>query len=123
MFKQTVTVFNKYKQDREEHIVKNILENVYFATNKGVSVSDTGMIKTSPATLIIPMESMKNYVKSKEFVGTGWTIQDDDYVIEGNVADNFDFKELSKKYELYKVLNVSNNEFGGLPNLSVECGQ
>jgi len=123
MFEQNVTVFNKYKQNREELVVKNTLANVYFSTSKGVSISDTGMVKNSSATLIIPMGSRTNYVKPKDFIGTGWTIQNDDYVIEGNIEDEFDIKELSKLYEIYKVLSVSNNEFGELQNLRVECGQ
>lgn len=47
------------------------------------------------------------------------SISKDDYIVEGIISDEFDYKTLIKKYQLFKVVSVDDNRKGGLPHYRI----
>lgn len=43
----------------------------------------------------------------------------DDYVIEGIIEDEFDLRELSKKYQVFQVISVDDNRKGNLQHYKI----
>ena len=46
-------------------------------------------------------------------------INTDDYIVEGVINDDFDLRELSKKYQVFKVVSVDDNRKGGLQHYKI----
>ena len=46
-------------------------------------------------------------------------ISTDDYIVEGLINDDFDLRELSKKYQVFKVVSVDDNRKGGLQHYKI----
>lgn len=46
-------------------------------------------------------------------------ISTNDYIVEGIVEDEFDYKTLRKKYQLFKVVSVDDNRKGGLQHYKI----
>ena len=42
-----------------------------------------------------------------------------DYIVEGTIKDDFNFDNLMKKYQVFKVLSVDDNRKGGLPHFKI----
>jgi len=119
MFNQTVTIFNKYKSNRQELVVKNVIEKVYMYAPFGADVSPEGMLKNAEAILLIPMKKRLGYVDNKEFDGEGWTISVDDIIIEGTTILNYDIELLNNIYNVYKIISFVTINFSGLPHIKV----
>ena len=47
------------------------------------------------------------------------TISTGDYIVEGIVTDEFNERELIKKYQLFKVVSVDDNRKGGLQHYKI----
>ena len=65
-----------------------------------------GLEKGSTGSITIPTTETLN-------------ISTNDYVVEGLVNDNFDLRELSKKYQVFKVISVDDNRKGGLQHYKI----
>ena len=65
-----------------------------------------GLEKGSTGSITIPTTETLN-------------ISTNDYVVEGLVNDNFDLRELSKKYQVFKVVSVDDNRKGGLQHYKI----
>ncbi len=65
-----------------------------------------GFEKGSSGSITIPTTNELN-------IGTN------DYVIEGIIADEFDLRKLSKKYQVFKVVSVDDNRKGGLQHYKI----
>lgn len=46
-------------------------------------------------------------------------ISTNDYIVEGIIEDEFDYKTLRKKYQLFKVVSVDDNRKGGLQHYKI----
>ena len=46
-------------------------------------------------------------------------ISTDDYIIEGIIEDEYDFRKLSKKYQVFKVVSVNDNRKGNLQHYKI----
>ena len=46
-------------------------------------------------------------------------ISTNDYLVEGLINDDFDLRELSKKYQVFKVVSVDDNRKGGLQHYKI----
>ncbi len=47
------------------------------------------------------------------------TISTGDYIVEGIVTDEFNERELIRKYQLFKVVSVDDNRKGGLQHYKI----
>ena len=65
-----------------------------------------GIEKGSTGSITIPIKEKLN-------------ITTDDYIIEGIIEDEFDYKTLIKKYQLFKVVSVDDNRKGNLQHYKI----
>lgn len=65
-----------------------------------------GLEKGSTGSIIIPTIDTLN-------------ISTDDYIIKGIIEDDFDYMNLRKKYQLFKVVSVDDNRKGGLQHYKI----
>lgn len=65
-----------------------------------------GLEKGSTGSIIIPTMDKVN-------------VSMNDYVVEGIVEDEFDLRELSKRYQVFKVVSVDDNRKGGLQHYKI----
>lgn len=65
-----------------------------------------GLEKGSTGSIIIPTIDTLN-------------ISTDDYIIKGIIEDEFDYMNLRKKYQLFKVVSVDDNRKGGLQHYKI----
>lgn len=65
-----------------------------------------GLEKGSTGSITIPTTDTLN-------------ISIDDYIIKGIVEEKFDYRDLIKKYQLFKVVSVDDNRKGGLQHYKI----
>lgn len=65
-----------------------------------------GLEKGSTGSITIPTTEALN-------------ISTNDYIVEGLIDDDFDLRELSKKYQVFKVVSVDDNRKGGLQHYKI----
>ena len=79
---------------------------VYFRHNKKSNLIDKGLEKGSTGSITIPTTQDVE-------------IKVGDYIVEGNISDSFDLKELMKKYQVFQVVSVDDNRKGGLQHYKI----
>lgn len=65
-----------------------------------------GLEKGSTGSITIPSTKMLS-------------ISTNDYVVEGLIEDEYDFRKLSKKYQIFKVVSVDDNRKGNLQHYKI----
>lgn len=102
-FIHQITVYHFEDND----IVTRInFDSVYFRHNKKTNLIDKGVEKASTGTIVIPTEN-------------DILIKDGDYIIQGNISDEFDLRTLLKKYQVFKVVSVDDNRKGTLQHFKI----
>jgi len=114
MFDKDITIVNKWfnKEIKSNEYKINHVKG-FWSSNKGVSISDTQLIKNDGLIVRILM-SEDGYVAPKEFqvIGTGWTLQNDDYLIKGIVDNITTITNMKDNYECMKITNVAIKDYG-----------
>lgn len=95
-----------YHFNDDETVARLPFNEVYFRHNKKTNLIDKGLEKGSTGSITIP-------TTEKLDISTG------DYVVEGIVTDEFDDRELRKKYQLFNVVSVDDNRKGGLQHYKI----
>lgn len=96
-FIHNVTIYH----ENNDTFTRMQFKEVYFRHNKKTNVIDKGLEKGSTGTIVIPTTKKLN-------------ISDNDYVVDGLVNDDFDFKKLISKYQLFRIVSVDDNRKGSL---------
>ena len=115
-----MSVFNKYAEPFTRNIVfkKHLIDNVFWDDSKGVNL-DHGYDKADAVNVYIPKDKndISEYVKPKQYNGNGWTLNNGDFIIKGDVAENevSGIKDL-KNYEVFTITMVDDKDFGS-PNM------
>lgn len=102
-FIHQITVYH-FKDD--ESVSKIHFKQVYFRHNKKNNQIDKGVQTASTGTIYIPITENID-------------IKTDDYIIEGVINDEFDFNNLMKKYQVFKVVSVDDNRKGNLQHFEI----
>lgn len=95
-----------YHTNDDETFTRLTFERVYFRHNKKTNLIDKGLEKGSTGSITIP-------TTEKLDISTG------DYIIEGIIEDDFNLRELQKKYQVFKVVSVDDNRKGGLQHYKI----
>lgn len=122
IFSHTITVYNKYTQDRVEKWQRTVLTNVFFDSIKGASVRRTGVVSSDSVQIIIPFR--KGYKEPKDWLkdkANSFTLQTGDIVIKGvcDVEIEKSSSEL-KEYRPFNITSVDTKDFG-LKHWEVSC--
>lgn len=112
MFNQDLTIVNKwYNKDTKKNEYKVHPVKGFFSSYNGISISGTDLIKQDEFVAYILM-SEEGYQTPKEFQlnPTGWTLQNDDYIVKGIIEDISSVSEI--ELEKMKITNVAIKDYG-----------
>lgn len=101
-FIHTITIYHLVN----DVATRQVYNTVYFRHNKKANVIDKGIERASSGTIIIPTTDVLN-------------ISIGDIVIEGEVTDNYNYRNLVQNYHPYKVLSIDDNRKGNLQHYKI----
>ena len=117
MFDKDITIINKYF-DKTEKKAKYKVSYIhgFWSSNDGISINGTQLTKADGLSARILM-SEEGYQKPNDFKENqkGWTLQNDDYLVNG-IVDNF--TSITKLLEDYgssnvmKITNIATKDYG-----------
>lgn len=115
MFNKDITVINKYI-DKEIRAPKYKVSYIkgFWSSNDGISINGTQLTKSDGLIARILM-SEKDYQKPEDFKEsqTGWTLQNDDYIVKGKVENFTTITKLLEDYqEVIKITNIATKDYG-----------
>jgi len=111
-----MSVFNKYTDTFTKDIIykKHIIDKVFWDDSKGVNLN-RGYDNADEVNIYIPKDEndMSEYVKPKQYNGNGWTLNNGDFIIKGEVIENevSGIKELNS-YDVFTITMVDDKDFG-----------
>lgn len=116
MFNQDLTIVNKWfnkETKRDEYKLSQI--KGFWSSNDGISISGVNIVKNDGLSAYILM-SEEGYITPKEFQNgnTGWTLQNDDYIIKGLVYDVTTIADYKQLYECMKITNIAIKDYGSI---------
>lgn len=114
MTNTSMSVYNKSGDTYKKHLI----ENVFWDDSLGINV-DTGYENADKVNIYIPFNKndLSSYVEAKQYNGNGWTLQNGDFIIKGNININEvnGIKDL-KDYEVFEINVIDIKDFGS-PNM------
>lgn len=118
MTNTSMSVFNKYTEPFTKDVVykKHLVKEVFWDDVVGVN-SNTGFENNDKVSVYIPFDKnekdLEGYIEPKQYNGNGWTLQNGDFIIKGDVdIDEVEgIKELSA-YEVFEISEWSKKDFG-----------
>ncbi len=122
MFPHSVTIYNKYLENKVEKWQRTVLLGVYWNAVKGAVMRRTGVASADSLQLIIPFSVRSDgaYKPPKEWAAledkTGfWTLQSGDTVVKGVVEYEIikTSAELKEFDHCLSVTSVDTKDFGG----------
>ncbi len=114
MFNQDITIINKVFDSTLKTTTYKISKiKGFWSSNNGISINNTMLVK-SDGVIVRILISENGYVSPKEYIGTGWTLKDDDYIIKGNITESSisSINEIINKYECMKITNIAIKDYG-----------
>ena len=111
-----MSIFNKHTDSFTKKVTfkKHVIDKVFWVDTKKVKQND-GYDKDNSVAIYIPKDvnDLSEYIKAKNYNGIGWTIQDGDFIIKGNVTETevSGIKELSQ-YETFIIKSFSDKDYG-----------
>jgi len=116
MFDKDITIVNKWfniETKQNEYKISHV--KGFWSSNKGISISDTQLIKNDGLIVRILM-SEEGYLSPKEFQSKniGWTLQNDDYLVKGIVDSVTTIADLKDNYECMKITNIAIKDYGSV---------
>lgn len=114
MFNKDITIINKYidKEHKPQYKVSHI--KGFWSSNDGISINGTQLTKADGLIARILM-SEEGYQKPEDFKEnqTGWTLQNDDYLVKGKVENFTTITKLLEDYqEVIKITNIATKDYG-----------
>lgn len=115
MFDKDITIINKYI-DKETRTSKYKVSHIkgFWSSNDGISINGTQLTKADGLIARILM-SEEGYQKLEDFKKnqTGWTLQNDDYLVKGKVENFTTITQLLEDYqEVIKITNIATKDYG-----------
>jgi hypothetical protein len=113
-----MSVFNRYKEPFTNNVSykKHVVEHVFWDDSLGINLN-TGYENADKVNIYIPFDKNKsdleNYKEPKQYNGNGWTLQNGDFIIKGEVAESEvdGIKDL-KAYEVFEITVIDKKDFG-----------
>ncbi len=116
MTNTSMTVYNKYNNPSDKSIVykKHLIENVFWDDSLGVNLN-TGYENADSVNIYIPFNKndLSKYKEPKQYNGVGWTLQNGDFIVKGNVdIDEVNNIKGLKEYETFEITVIDVKDFG-----------
>ena len=95
MFPHTCTIYNKYRENREDKWHRTVIHGVLWDNVRGINARSGAVDNDDSAVIIIPSRDRTGYKTPKEFAAltdkTGkWTVNAGDIIVFGNIDFVFD---------------------------------
>ena len=127
MFTDTVTIYNRYKENGQERWQRHVLTGVNWTDTVGSTVRKTGVVPAHSTTFIIPKAVLVDYVPPVEFSALEdksgkWTVAPKDTMVLGAVdveISTTPSKDLIGVEKVRQILNVDGLLHGRLAHLEV----
>lgn len=115
MFDKDITIINKYvdKETRTPRYKVSYIHG-FWSSDDGISINGT-QIRKSDGIIVRILMSEPNYQKPENFKvnQTGWTLQNDDYVVKGKVEKFTTIVKLLEDYqEVMKITKIGTKDYG-----------
>lgn len=118
MTNTSVSIFNKYTEPFTKKITykKHIIKYAFWDDSLGINLN-MGYENADKVNIYIPFdknkEDLKDYVEANKYNGKGWTLQNGDFIIKGEVDENEvdGIKDL-KAYETFAITVCDKKDFG-----------
>lgn len=116
MTNTSMSVFNKYVEPftKEVSYKKHLIKEVFWDDSLGINLN-AGYDNADKVNVYIPFDKndLTDYKKPKEYNGIGWTLQNGDFIIKGDVAETEvdGIKDLNA-YEVFEITVVDVKNFG-----------
>lgn len=111
-----MTIYNQYIEPNTHNKLykKHVIENVFWDDSLGVNLN-MGYENADKVNVYIPYDKndLTNYKNPKQFIGEGWTLQNGDIMVKGEINVNIinGIKDLSQ-YEPFIMTVCDNKDFG-----------
>ena len=111
-----MTIYNKYvnTSTHQTSYRKHIIDNVFWDDSLGINLN-MGYENADKVDIYIPFDknNLNDYVEPINYNGTGWTIQNGDFIIKGetNINEITGIKDLSN-YEVFTITVCDTKDFG-----------
>lgn len=111
-----MSIFNRCTDSLTRAITfkKHTIENVFWDDSKGVNLNK-GYDAADNVNVYIPKDKndMSAYVNAKNYNGTGWTLNEGDFIIKGEITESevTGIKDLSN-YKVFTITMVDDKDFG-----------
>lgn len=117
MFDKDISVINKYIDKEHKTQYKVSFVKGFWSSNDGISINGTQLTKNDGLSARILINDGRNeiYQKPDDFKREQktWTLQNDDYLVKGKVADFTTITKLLENYrEVIKITNVAIKDYG-----------
>lgn len=117
MFDKDISVINKYIDKEHKTQYKVSFVKGFWSSNDGISINGTQLTKNDGLSARILINDGRNeiYQKPDDFKREQktWTLQNDDYLVKGKVADFTITTKLLENYrEVIKITNVAIKDYG-----------
>ena len=118
MTNTSMTVFNKYTElfTKDVSYKKHLIKQVFWDDSLGINLN-TGYENADKVNVYIPFDKneddLKEYIEPKHYNGIGWTLQNGDFIIKGDVdiQEVSGIKDLSS-YEVLEITVIDKKDFG-----------
>ena len=118
MTNSSMSVFNKYTEPftKDVSYKKHLIKEVFWDDSLGVNL-DSGYENADKVNVYIPFDKnesdLKDYVEPKQYNGIGWTLQNGDFMIKGNVdIEEVDGIKDLNAYEVFEMTVTDTKDFG-----------
>ena len=121
-FNNTITIYNLNKED--ESFKKTVIDKVYVRTIRKIVINSNGEEVAGSATIVIPTAIAK--IGDNLAIDTykkDWTLEEGDYIAEGNCNLDFDITEIKKQFNLFQIVSAMDNRKGNLQHFKVEVAE
>lgn len=114
LFPHSCTVYNRYREGKEDIWQRTVLESIFGDNVRGLNSRTGAVDHEDSAVIIIPAVNRKGYLSPKEYVKVEdkagyWTLQPGDKIVFGKILYEIDethrLAELEKDYD--DVLNIT----------------
>lgn len=111
-----MTIYNQYIEPFTHTKIykKHLIENVFWDDSLGINLN-MGYENADKVNVYIPYDKndLTNYKTPKQFNGDGWTLQNGDFMVKGEIdVDNIEgIKDLSQ-YDAFVMTVCDNKDFG-----------
>ena len=116
MTNTSMSIYNKYTNPLTKEVTykKHLIKEVFWDNSLGINLN-TGYENADKVNIYIPFNKndLSSYKFPKQYNGSGWTIQNGDFIVKGNININEveKIKDLNN-YEVFEITVVDVKDFG-----------